>query len=111
MPKARRGELWMADLGFVAKVRPVLILSVDYRSEERAVVTYVLRTTSVRGTQYEVPHSSRGMQEGAFDAPGHRLNPRRETRTPAGCGGCCNPHQGRRRGAFLAGSLIARNWP
>lgn len=46
VPKAKRGELWMADLGFVAKVRPVLILSVDYQNEERAVVTYVLRTTS-----------------------------------------------------------------
>ena len=70
MPKARRGELWMADLGFVAKVRPVLILSVDYRDNERAVVTYVLRTTSVRGTQYEVLHMLRGMPEGAFDAQG-----------------------------------------
>jgi len=70
MPEARRGEPWMADLGFVAKVRPVLILSVEYRDEERAVVTYVLRTTSLRGTQYEVPHMSRGMPEGAFDAQG-----------------------------------------
>jgi mRNA interferase MazF len=60
----------MADLGFVAKVRPVLILSVEYRDEERAVVSYVLRTTSVRGTRYEVPHASRGMPEGAFDAQG-----------------------------------------
>lgn len=70
MPKARRGELWMADLGMVAKVRPVLILSGEYRDEERAVVTYVLRTTSRRGTQYEVPHAARGMLEGAFDAQG-----------------------------------------
>lgn len=70
MPKARRGELWMADLGFVAKVRPVLIISTAYQDEERAVATYVLRTTSVRGTRYEVPHSSRGMPEGAFDAQG-----------------------------------------
>ena len=70
MPKAKRGELWMADLGMVAKVRPVLILSVDYRGEERAVVTYVLRTTSLRGTQYEVPHPGRGMPAGAFDAQG-----------------------------------------
>jgi hypothetical protein len=30
MPKARRGEIWIADLGMVAKVRPVLILSVEY---------------------------------------------------------------------------------
>jgi len=70
MPKANRGELWMADLGFVAKMRPVLIMSVDYRDNERAVVTYVLRTTSVRGTQYEVPHQSRSMPNGAFDAQG-----------------------------------------
>lgn len=70
MPKARRGEIWLADLGFVAKVRPVLILSVDYRDDERAVVTYVVRTTSVRGTRYEVPHTSRGMLNGAFDAQG-----------------------------------------
>jgi hypothetical protein len=39
----------MADLGLAAKVRPVLVLSVDYRDEERAVVTYVIRTTSLRG--------------------------------------------------------------
>jgi mRNA interferase MazF len=70
MGKAKRGELWLADLGFVAKVRPVLILSVDYRDNERAVVTYVIRTTSVRGTQYEVPHPGRGMPAGAFDAQG-----------------------------------------
>ena len=70
MPKAKRGELWMADLGMVAKVRPVLILSVDYEGEERAVVTYVLRTTSLRGTRYEIPHPGRGMPTGAFDAQG-----------------------------------------
>jgi mRNA interferase MazF len=70
MPKARRGEIWMADLGMVAKVRPVLILSVEYQDNERAVVTYVIRTTSVRGTQYEVPHEARGMATGAFDAQG-----------------------------------------
>jgi hypothetical protein len=50
MPKARRGEIWIADLGYVAKVRPVLVLSVEYQGNERAVVTYVVRTTSVRGT-------------------------------------------------------------
>ncbi|HRI15690.1 MAG TPA: type II toxin-antitoxin system PemK/MazF family toxin [Verrucomicrobiota bacterium] len=70
MPKASRGELWMADLGFVAKTRPVLILSVEYQQEERAVVTYVVRTTSIRGTQYEVLHSLRGMPPGTFDAQG-----------------------------------------
>ena len=70
MPKAQRGELWAADLGFVAKIRPVLILSVDYRDNERAVVTCLPRTTSIRGTLYEVPHHQRGMAPGVFDAQG-----------------------------------------
>jgi mRNA interferase MazF len=70
MPRARRGELWMADLGLAANVRPVLILSVDYRDDERAVVTHVVRTTSLRGTRYEVPHRSPGRPDGEFDAQG-----------------------------------------
>jgi mRNA-degrading endonuclease toxin of MazEF toxin-antitoxin module len=28
--RAKRGEIWMADLGVAAKVRPVLVLSVAY---------------------------------------------------------------------------------
>ena len=30
MPRAKRGEIWIADLGLAAKVRPVLVLSVAY---------------------------------------------------------------------------------
>jgi mRNA interferase MazF len=70
MPKTRRGEIWIADLGMVAKVRPVLILSVEYKDNERAVVTYVIRTTAIRGTPYEVSHEARGMPTGSFDAQG-----------------------------------------
>jgi mRNA interferase MazF len=70
VPRAKRGESWMADLGLAAKVRPVLVLSVDYRDEERAIVSYVIRTTSLRGTRYEVRHETRRMPAGAFDAQG-----------------------------------------
>jgi len=70
MPKAKRGELWLADLGLMTKVRPVLVLSVEYRENQPAVVTYVSRTTTVRGTPYEVPHQSFGMAPGALDAQG-----------------------------------------
>lgn len=70
MPKASRGELWIIDLGMVQKPRPCLILSVNYLDQERAVVTYVPRTTSVRGTRFEVPHQMRGLEVGAFDAQG-----------------------------------------
>ena len=61
MPRAKRGEIWMADLGLAAKVRPVLVLSVAYEGQERAIVSYVIRTTSLRDTQYEVRHETRGM--------------------------------------------------
>ena len=70
MPRAKHGEIWMADLGLAAKVRPVLVLSVAYEGQERAIVSYVIRTTSLRDTQYEVRHETRGMPNGAFDAQG-----------------------------------------
>ena len=69
-PQAQRGEIWLVDLGMVAKVRPVLILSVAYIGQERSLVTFVPRTTSVRGTRFEVPHVGRGFDAGAFDAQG-----------------------------------------
>ena len=65
-----RGDVWLADLGYVGKMRPVLILSVAPGDQDRALVTYVIRTTSVRGTAYEVEHKARGMKPGAFDAQG-----------------------------------------
>jgi mRNA-degrading endonuclease toxin of MazEF toxin-antitoxin module len=33
VPRAKRGEIWMADLGLAAKVRPVLVLSVAYEAQ------------------------------------------------------------------------------
>jgi mRNA interferase MazF len=65
---ARRGEIWMIDLGLAAKVRPCLILSTDFRDDERAVVTYVPRTTSLRGGRFEVSHQAPRFLPGAFDA-------------------------------------------
>ncbi len=66
--KAKRAEIWLVDLGMTQKVRPVLVLSVDYRDDERALVSYVVRTTSLRGTQYEVNHQAPRFLPGAFDA-------------------------------------------
>ena len=56
MARARRGEVWLVDLGLVQKTRPCLILSIDYLDHERAVVTYIPRTTHLRQTRFEVPH-------------------------------------------------------
>jgi mRNA-degrading endonuclease toxin of MazEF toxin-antitoxin module len=57
------------------KVRPVLVLSVGYSDSERAVVTFVVRTTSVRGTRFEVEHHARQFKPGVFDAQGIGTNP------------------------------------
>lgn len=63
----KRGEIWQADLGYAGKVRPVLIISIEYTEEERAIVTYVPRTTSVwEKGRFDVPHRARGMRDGAF---------------------------------------------
>ncbi len=70
MSRAQRGEIWLVDLGMVAKTRPVLIFSVAYIDQERSLVTFIPRTTSVRGTRFEVLHAGRDFDAGAFDAQG-----------------------------------------
>jgi mRNA interferase MazF len=70
MQKAKRGELWVIDLGMAQKPRPCLILSVSFLENERAVVTYIPRTTSLRKTRFEVQHQMKGLEPGAFDSQG-----------------------------------------
>ena len=70
MSQTHRGEIWMIDLGMAAKPRPALILSVAPVENERALLSYVPRTTSLRGTRFEVVHSARGFDAGGFDAQG-----------------------------------------
>lgn len=66
MSRFQRGEIWLVDLGMVAKTRPALLLSVPYNDTERAVVTFVPRTTALRGTRFEVPHKARGFDAGTW---------------------------------------------
>ena len=54
MPSAKRGDVWLVDLGMAAKVRPCLVLSVPIHDEDRALVTLVPCTTAVRGSRFEV---------------------------------------------------------
>jgi mRNA interferase MazF len=42
MPKADRGEVWLIDLGYVAKTRPSLVLSIPLLDSDRALVTVIL---------------------------------------------------------------------
>lgn len=68
MRPPRRGEVWLVDLGMVAKVRPALVISVGAADTDRALATLVPHTTSVRGTQFEAVVSVGFLKAGAFDA-------------------------------------------
>jgi mRNA interferase MazF len=48
------GEIWLADLGLAAKIRPVLIVSRADADPPRDLVIYVPLTTQNRGSRYEV---------------------------------------------------------
>lgn len=58
------------DLGLAAKVRPAVVLSVPPNDTERALVTLVPHTTSLRGSRFEVATKVAFLKPGAFDAQG-----------------------------------------
>jgi mRNA interferase MazF len=64
----RRGEVWLVDLGYAAKVRPCLVLSVQLNDADRALVTLVPHTTSPRGSRFEIASAERFLKVGVFDA-------------------------------------------
>jgi len=68
MPTPDRGEVWIVDLGMAGKVRPCLVLSVPAGLQDRALVTLVAGTTSLRGTRFEVTVNAKFLQASVFDA-------------------------------------------
>lgn len=70
MSRFRRGEVWLVDLGMTAKVRPCLVLSVPPTDQDRALVTLVPHTTSLRQSSFESVLRVPFLREGAFDAQG-----------------------------------------
>ena len=65
-----RGEVWLFDLGMVEKVRPALVISVPFGDADRALVTIVPHTTSLRGSQFEIPVGVSFLKAGAFAVQG-----------------------------------------
>ena len=51
-PKA--GEIWIADLGFAAKTRPILVLAYPDDEDARALVVVAALTGTIRGIKGEV---------------------------------------------------------
>jgi len=83
MATPKRGEVWLVDLGMVAKIRPGLVLSIPADDEnDHVLVTMVGLTTSLRGSRFEIPIPTRFLKPGAFDAkPAYRS--KRETHSHA----------------------------
>ncbi|MBI5773140.1 MAG: type II toxin-antitoxin system PemK/MazF family toxin [Verrucomicrobia bacterium] len=75
MPNARRGEVWLVDLGLAAKTRPALILNIPFLDNERALFLIMPHTTATRGTRFEAVVDVRWLEKGAFDAQGIRNVP------------------------------------
>jgi len=64
-----RGDVWLVDLGMVAKVRPCLVLSIPADEDnDRVLATLVPHTTSTRDSRFEVASNVRFLKSGAFDA-------------------------------------------
>ena len=70
-----RGEVWQVDFGAAAKVRPALVISVNYGDADRALIGVIPHTTSVRGSQFEVAVGARFLGEGAFLVQGLQALP------------------------------------
>lgn len=62
-----RGEVWLADLGMVAKTRPCLVLSIPTAPQDRVLVTLVPHTTTLQGTRFEVVVPKPFLLPGAFN--------------------------------------------
>ncbi len=68
MAEPNRGEVWLVDLGYAAKVRPCLVVSIPAELEDRALATLVPHTTALRGSRFEVELKIRFLRKGGFDA-------------------------------------------
>jgi mRNA interferase MazF len=67
MSNPDRGEAWLVDLGYVAKVRPCLVISIPALMQDRALMTLIPHTTSARGSRFEVEIRTPFLKSGVFD--------------------------------------------
>jgi len=67
LPRIQRGELWIVDLGYLGKVRPVVVVGIPFLDHERNLFIIVPHTTSLLGTRFEVAGNHPALGKGAFD--------------------------------------------
>src|SRR5579864_7878448 len=66
MPTPRRGEIWLVDFGLAGKARPALVVNVAFGDQDRALITVVPHTTSLRGSRFEINVHVSFLKPGAF---------------------------------------------
>ncbi|MFN0079059.1 MAG: type II toxin-antitoxin system PemK/MazF family toxin [Prosthecobacter sp.] len=69
-PEPLRGEVWLADLGMAAKVRPVLIVSASLEPDDYALIMVIPHTTSSHPSRHSVALAAHGLKEGSFNLQG-----------------------------------------
>ena len=52
MATPRRGEVWLIDFGMAGKTRPALVVSGAFGDQDRALITVIPHTTSLRGLAF-----------------------------------------------------------
>jgi len=65
-----RGEVWLIDFGLAGKTRPALIVSVAFDVRDRALITVVPHTTSLRDSTFEIVADTPFLKPGAFMVQG-----------------------------------------
>ncbi len=51
----RHGEVWLVDMGMVAKTRPAVVLIADQLDAPRSLIIHIPITQQNRGSELEVP--------------------------------------------------------
>ena len=66
MPRTQPGEVWLVDLGLVAKTRPCVVLSDFPADDELALVVVVPHTTALRNNRRALNNPKPFLKPGAF---------------------------------------------
>ncbi len=71
-----RGEVWLPDLGMIAKTRPVLIFSIQFGDRDYALFHVIPHTTAIRNSQFEIAVQVPWLKSGVFNVQGSQSVPR-----------------------------------
>lgn len=66
MRDAKKGDVWIVDMGMIAKVRPCLLLTDFPEDDELALITVVAHTTALRQNRWELSIAKPYLKPGAF---------------------------------------------